>query len=94
MVAELAISRLEDVRDIQAVIRAALVANGFSDRALLSVELTLEEAPVHAIEYDNQFDPTKRVSVQHEVAAGRLDVRVNGVRLSFPAGRHGFTDGH
>src|SRR3954462_5749894 len=76
MAAELVISRLEEVRHVQAEIREALQSNRFGDRDQFSVELALEEALVNAIKHGNQLDPAKRVLVRYEVSGERFDIRI------------------
>jgi serine/threonine-protein kinase RsbW len=76
MAVEYTISRLDDVRQVQADIRDALQASRFGDRDLFSIELALEEALVNAIKHGNQLDPDKRVFVRYEIAGDRFDIRI------------------
>jgi len=86
MAAELVITRLEEVRHVQAEIRDALQANRFGDRDQFSVELALEEALVNAIKHGNQLDPAKRVFVRYEVTADKFDIRIEDEGPGFNPG--------
>src|SRR5262245_25484900 len=76
MAVEYTISRLDEVRQVQADIKDALQANQFGDRDLFSIELALEEALVNAIKHGNQLDPCKRVFVRYEIVGDRFDIRI------------------
>lgn len=76
MAVEIVITRLEDVRSVQADIKEALIAQQYGDRDQFSVELALEEALVNAIKHGNQLDPTKRVTVRYEITSERFDIRI------------------
>jgi serine/threonine-protein kinase RsbW len=76
MVVEFTITRLEEVRQVQADIKEALQAHQYDDRDLFSIELALEEALVNAIKHGNQLDPSKRVYVRYEITADRFDIRI------------------
>src|SRR5687768_15824579 len=76
MAVEFVISRLDEVRQVQADIKDALQSHQFGDRDQFSVELALEEALVNAIKHGNQLDPAKRVFVRYEITGDRFDIRI------------------
>ena len=76
MAVELVISRLDEVRQVQADIKDALQSHQFDDREQFSIELALEEALVNAIKHGNQLDPGKRVFVRYDVTPERFDIRI------------------
>lgn len=78
MATELVITKLEEVRHVQAEVKESLQANQFGDRDQFSVELALEEALVNAIKHGNQLDPAKRVFVRYEILPDpdRFEIRI------------------
>jgi len=86
MVAELVITRLEEVRLVQAEVKEALQASRFDDREQFGVELALEEALVNAIKHGNQLDDGKKVLVRYEVTPERFDIRIEDEGPGFNPG--------
>jgi serine/threonine-protein kinase RsbW len=86
MAVEFIISRLDEVRQVQADIKDALQAHRFDDRELFSIELALEEALVNAIKHGNQLDPGKRVFVRYDVTPERFDIRIEDEGPGFNPG--------
>ena len=86
MAVEFVISRLDEVRQVQADIKEALQAHQFDDRDLFSIELALEEALVNAIKYGNQLDPAKRVFVRYDLTPERFEIRIEDEGPGFDPG--------
>jgi serine/threonine-protein kinase RsbW len=76
MAVEFVISRLDEVRQVQADIKDALLAHLFDEQQQFHVELALEEALVNAIKHGNQLDPGKRVLVRYDVSPQRFEIRI------------------
>lgn len=86
MAVEFIISRLDEVRQVQADIKDALAAQSFDDRDQFSIELALEEALVNAIKHGNQLDPGKKVLVRYEITGDRFDIRIEDEGPGFNPG--------
>jgi serine/threonine-protein kinase RsbW len=80
---DVTLSRLDEVRGVQADIKDALAANAFDDQEMFYIELAVEETLVNAIKHGNQLDPDKRVFVRYIVDPVQFHIRVEDEGAGF-----------
>jgi serine/threonine-protein kinase RsbW len=66
----------EEIPLILEPVVAAMTAQGFSEREVFGMRLSLEEALVNAIKHGHQYDSRKKVTVRYRVSRAAVEVDV------------------
>jgi len=63
-------------RDVQAKIMAAVESYEYSEDEIFAIKLSLEEGLINGIKHGNKLDPKKRVKVEAEATANRVEIMI------------------